>query len=98
MKSRSHSFIVRIWEEPLDDEKSLAIWRGSVDYVGSNERFYFYSLDSIAGYIVEKLGFNIKMKEKILSKFFYQPIHKAENQPAQLSDLGMLEIDEDHIE
>jgi len=52
----SHSFIVRIWDEPRQASgPSPKFWRGSIIYVGSDKRLYFDDLDSIASFIREQV-------------------------------------------
>jgi len=42
-------FIVRVWEEPSRERPGA--WRGSVDHVGSGQRFYFARLDDLQAFI-----------------------------------------------
>ncbi len=48
-----HSFIVRVWQEVLDDESSRLAWRGSIDEVKSGKRLRFQELDAIPRFIQE---------------------------------------------
>lgn len=56
MESRNYSFVVRLWLESADNEKGHAIWRGSVEQVGSDCRFYFSDLDGITRFIQTQIG------------------------------------------
>jgi hypothetical protein len=42
-------FIVRLWEEASRERPGA--WRGSVDHVGSGQRFYFARLDEMQAFI-----------------------------------------------
>jgi len=46
-------FIVRVWEEPSRERPGA--WRGSVDHVGSGQRFYFARLDDLQAFIRKTL-------------------------------------------
>ena len=48
------SFIVRITCEQLDEHGRVALWRGSVERVGVNQRLYFQDLESIKRFIQEE--------------------------------------------
>jgi hypothetical protein len=52
----THAFIIRIWNEAAGDERSAAVWCGSIDHVGSDKRLYFYNLDGIVRFIQEQTG------------------------------------------
>lgn len=56
MQGDTYSFIVRIWHEALDSEGHITQWRGSVDCVGSGERFHFYDMDRLVQFIQEQVG------------------------------------------
>lgn len=51
LENDTQSFIIRIWHEMIDEEKNVAIWRGSIDHVGTGKRLYFRDLDGIARFI-----------------------------------------------
>ena len=50
------SFIIRIWKEAEDPDGNVLLWRGVIERVGHNQRFYFQELGSIERYIGERLG------------------------------------------
>ena len=54
------AFIVRIWKDAMDEEGSISGWHGSIDHVGSNQRLYFYKLESIQHYVREHTGIGVK--------------------------------------
>ncbi|MEW5960306.1 MAG: hypothetical protein AB1801_21480 [Chloroflexota bacterium] len=56
MPDETFSFIVRIWPEAVDHEDRIIVWRGSIDQVGSDNRFYFNNLDQIGSFIQNQLG------------------------------------------
>ena len=56
MRGETQAFIVRIWDEALDDKGVPAVWRGSVQQVGSDRQFYFQELDAILRFIEEQTG------------------------------------------
>jgi hypothetical protein len=47
----NYAFIIRIWHEALDTEGHPLIWRGSIEHVGSSERFHFDNLGELESYI-----------------------------------------------
>jgi hypothetical protein len=56
MRGETQAFIVRIWHEALDDKGVPAVWRGSVQQVGSDRQFYFQELEGILRFIEEQTG------------------------------------------
>ena len=54
--SQSRTFIIRIWNERVKENGIVDYWHGAIDQVGSNNRLYFYSLDSITQFIREQTG------------------------------------------
>jgi hypothetical protein len=52
----THSFIVRVWCEALDDEGKKFDWRGSIEHVGTGTRHYFHELESILRVIQDQIG------------------------------------------
>jgi hypothetical protein len=46
---RSHTFVIKIWEERRDQAGWRPIWRGSVDDVQTGQRAYFSSLLQLCG-------------------------------------------------
>ncbi len=60
MQGDTHSFVVRIWHEAVDGKGHIIAWRGSIDYVGSGQRLYFYDLDGIVRFIQEQAELNPK--------------------------------------
>jgi hypothetical protein len=59
LQSDTHSFIIRIWHEAVDSKGNIVAWRGSIDYVGNDQRLYFYDLDGIVRFIQEQAGLNV---------------------------------------
>ena len=58
MENDTHSFILRIWYESVNREGKVVTWRGHIDHVGNDKRFYFRDLDEVARFIKEELGLN----------------------------------------
>ena len=54
VRPSTHSFIVRIWHEAVDNEGNILTWRGSVEHVGSDRRLYFSGLDEFTKFIREE--------------------------------------------
>jgi len=50
------SFVIRIWHEAVDSEGNATVWRGSVEHVGSGDRFYFQDLQAAADFIRKQGG------------------------------------------
>ena len=56
MQSQHYSFVVRVWLEGTHSEQETAIWRGSIERVGSDGRMYFSDFDGITRYIQTQIG------------------------------------------
>jgi hypothetical protein len=56
LESQNYSFVVRVWQESTDREAGIAVWRGSIEQVGSDCRFYFSDLDGITRFIRTQIG------------------------------------------
>jgi len=50
LKRRYASFLVRVWQEP-GDEDHAAGWRGSVEHVQTGEKRFFNSMESLLAYL-----------------------------------------------
>lgn len=61
MEKDTHSFIVRIWNAADVKSRDASGWRGSIDYVGSGRRLYFYDMESIVRFIREQVAGNTGM-------------------------------------
>ena len=51
MDSQNYSFVVRVWFESAYGDGKDAVWRGSIEQVGTNCRIYFSELDGITRFI-----------------------------------------------
>ena len=58
MRNNTHSFIVRIWYEAVDDQGNAVTWRGSVEHVGSGRRLHFQKLDEFIDFLQQEGGLN----------------------------------------
>jgi hypothetical protein len=47
LHSQNYSFVVRVWLDSTYGDKSSAIWRGSIEQVGTDSRIYFSDLEGI---------------------------------------------------
>ena len=56
LDERSHTFVVRIWEERRDLPEAVPTWRGRVDEVRTGVRRYFNSLDDLVAYLSSHSG------------------------------------------
>jgi hypothetical protein len=56
LNSDAHSFVVRIWNDAADADKSSATWRGSIDHVASGKRIYFRDLQKMMRFIQDSAG------------------------------------------
>jgi hypothetical protein len=56
LQNQNYSFVVRLWLEDTQDDRGPAIWRGSIEQVGSDRRIYFSGLDGIAPIIQARVG------------------------------------------
>lgn len=67
IEPNTHSFIVRVWLEEIEDT-GLAKWRGYVTHVASGERRYVRNVSEIAAFIVaylEKMGVKLKRWRRV---------------------------------
>lgn len=56
MDERSHTFVVRLWEERREAGSTEPEWRGSVEDVRSRARFYFANLVQLCEYLSNQSG------------------------------------------
>ena len=67
LDERSHTFVVRIWEERRDVEDAAPTWRGRVDDVRTGERRYFTRLEDLVAYLSQESGMGPGQKPVPLS-------------------------------
>ncbi len=53
---RSHSFLVRIWQEPCECSDAAPLCRGVVQHVTTGKQRYFTTLDELRVFISEYLS------------------------------------------
>jgi hypothetical protein len=56
LHNQNYSFVVRVWLENTNESEEAAPWRGSIEQVGSDCRFYFSDLDGITRFIQKQIG------------------------------------------
>ena len=56
LDERSHTFVVRIWEERRDLANATPTWRGRVDEVRTGARRYFTTLEDLMTYLSNQSG------------------------------------------
>ena len=56
MQGQNYSFVVRVWLESASGDGDIAMWRGSIEQVGSDYRAYFSGLDRIGHIIQTQIG------------------------------------------
>jgi len=56
LDERSHTYVVRIWEERRDVADAPSTWRGRVDDVRTGVRRYFTTLDDLVAYLSSQSG------------------------------------------
>jgi hypothetical protein len=56
LHNQNYSFVVRVWLESTHENEEAASWRGSIEQVGSDCRFYFSDLDGITRFIQTQIG------------------------------------------
>jgi hypothetical protein len=67
-----HTFIIRIECEDFS-YKSRVVWRGTIEYVGTNERIYFDDQRKMVDFINLKLG-NVPSMERFGQVKFYKKV------------------------
>jgi hypothetical protein len=50
-EEQTHSFVIRLWLEEVQEDMGSVVWRGHITHVASGERSYLKELDSISGFI-----------------------------------------------
>ena len=64
-EDRTQIFIVRIWNEPREVERSKPEWRGMVEHVRSGQQRYFKHLDELLVFMlsyVEGMGVKVNWR------------------------------------
>jgi hypothetical protein len=56
LEGQNYSFVVRVWLESANREQEIALWRGSIEQVGSDCRLYFSDLDAITRFIQTQIA------------------------------------------
>lgn len=56
MNGDTHSFLVRIWHEALDQRGNITAWRGSIEHIGEGPRVYFVDMRQVIDYIQRQIG------------------------------------------
>jgi hypothetical protein len=65
LDERSHTFVVRIWEERRDLDNATPTWRGRVDEVRTGSRRYFTTLEDLVTYLSSQSGMSPPAQEPI---------------------------------
>jgi len=53
---RTHSFVLRIWEERCDKDGTGPLWRGSLEEVQRGTRIYFSTLPELCDHLQKQTG------------------------------------------
>ncbi len=78
MRSDTKSFILRIWVESETDQDNPYLWRGVVEQVGNQKRFYFQDLGRAFKFIQEQAGIGlISVSKKSNWKLFLEWVRNA---------------------
>ncbi len=67
-EEQTHSFVIRLWFEEVDEETGQVIWRGHITHVASGDRRYVKDLRDIVAFIVpylERMGVAFEMDSLI---------------------------------
>ena len=54
-EEQTHSFVIRLWREEIDEETGWVVWRGYITHVASGERFSIKDLDDIVEFLLPYL-------------------------------------------
>lgn len=65
LDERSHTFVVRIWEERRDLANATPTWRGRVDEVRTGSRRYFTTLEDLVTFLSSQSGMVVSAPEPI---------------------------------
>jgi hypothetical protein len=55
IESNTHSFIVKIWREGVDEKSGAVVWRGRITHVPSGQDRHFDNLSGITNFIAPYL-------------------------------------------
>jgi hypothetical protein len=61
LDERSHTFVVRIWQERRELSDAVPTWRGRVDDVRAGSRTYFNTLPQLMDYLSGQSGMDREM-------------------------------------
>lgn len=61
---RTHTFIVRIWEEPREISDKPSIWRGSIERVSDQQRIHFSKLSEMQTFIARSVRSDAEQEGK----------------------------------
>ena len=53
--NESHAFVIRIWLEDIENDDTIALWRGHITHVLDHRRKYFQDLSGITHFITPYL-------------------------------------------
>lgn len=67
MDNPPHVFIVRVWQDSRD---AILEWRGSVEYVPTQERVFFRHTKKVTDFMLQKTGSHIPHYDNRLSAWF----------------------------
>lgn len=56
MRPNTHSFIIRIWHEAVDEQGQVTTWRGSIEHVNSGKRLSFDHFDEFIEFVRGESG------------------------------------------
>jgi hypothetical protein len=51
MEQHSHTFVLRIWNEPREIEGAVPEWRGLIEHVSDGQSCYFRDLDQVIAFV-----------------------------------------------
>ncbi len=62
-EANTHPFIIKVWLEETAQQAGVAMWRGHITHVPSDERHYLKDLDDITAFITPYLeGMGVKFR------------------------------------
>jgi hypothetical protein len=76
LENDTHSFVIRIWHEAVDDDGKVALWRGSIQHVASGQRQYFHDFASVVRFIQKHVEIKKRRRvswwRRLLGRFPYE--------------------------
>jgi hypothetical protein len=75
VRTRSHSFVVKMWEEIASgSRRPWPMWRGSVEHVQGRAKGFFETLDELSDFLLRQTGASMSRGNpiRIFLRWFFE--------------------------